>query len=624
VASFLKHFRQVSGLTVLSRLAGLARDAALAHVLGAGPVMDAYAMAFRMPNLLRQLLGEGALTAAFVPVFTDYLEKGGPKAASRLMSLLAVALVTALAAITLIVDGALLALRYLTETGTKWHLIFGLAAVLFPFAIFVCLVALLQAALNCCRHFVMPALAPILLNLFILGGAVAAGLWVTGDRATQAYVIAGAILLAGVVEIAVQLPAMRRVGLEFRPLWNPRDEGLRRVVGLLGPVILAVGVIQINVFMDSLIANLLSPNPKVSADAPALPAQHPAEGRSLPAVAGPAADLSAEAQLVRHSPQGDGGRAKADASAAAPESFAFGPWRVPYPMKTGAASVLYYGPLIYQFPLGVFGIGLATVIFPVLARYAVRKDLAGMARTASHALRLTLFIGLPAGLGIILVCKPLIRLVFEHGRFADMPDAVERTARVASLYALGLWSYSANHILVRAFYAMENIRTPRRIAMLAAGLNFVGNLILVWPMAEGGLALATALSAVFQTVVLARILSRRSAGLRPGAVPARRDPGGAGLDWRGVAASAARTLLATAVMGAAVWAVLHWAVPLLSLAGRPLYAVQCFGGVAVGAVAFIAVARLLGMTELKDLLTRAAPDPDDPGAPGLDPGAPAG
>jgi len=270
-------------------------------------------------------------------------------------------------------------------------------------------------------------------------------------------------------------------------------------------------------------------------------------------------------------------------------------------MKTGAASVLYYGPLIYQFPLGVFGIGLATVIFPVLARYAVRKDLAGMARTASHALRLTLFIGLPAGLGIILVCKPLIRLVFEHGRFAEMPDAVERTARVASLYALGLWSYSVNHILIRAFYAMENIRTPRRIAMLAAGLNFVCNLILVWPMAEGGLALATVLSAVFQTVVLARILSRRSAGL----------------DWRGVAASAGRTLLATAVMGAAVWTVLHWAVPLLGWTGRPLYAVQCFGGVAVGAAAFIAVARFLGMTELKDLLTRAGPDADD--APPLNP-----
>jgi putative peptidoglycan lipid II flippase len=558
----------VSGLTLVSRLAGLARDMALAYVLGAGWIMDAYAIAIRLPNLLRQLLGEGALTAAFIPVFTDYLERGGRKAASRFMSLLAVALVTVLAAVTLVVDGVLLVLRYFTDAGTKWHLIFGLSAVLFPFAILVCLVALLQAALNCCRHFVMPALAPVLLNLFIIAGAIVAGRWVSGDPAMQAYVIAGFILVAGIVEIAVQVPAMRRVGLEFHPLWDLRDAGLRRVVGLLGPVILAVGVIQINVFMDSLIANLLSPN-----------------------VAGV-------------------------------ETFHIGPWEIAYPMKIGAASVLYYGSIIYQFPLGVFGIALATVIFPVLTRYAVRRDLVGMGRTASHALRLTLFVGVPSGLGIILVCEPLISLVLNHGRFAEAHDALARTAWVASLYALGLWSYSANHILVRTFYAMENIRTPRRIAMLAAGLNLVCNLILVWPMAEGGLALATALSAVFQTAVLARLLGRRSTGLRPGAAGLR--PGGAGLDWRGVAASAGRTLLATAAMGAAVWAVLHWAVPLLPLTGWPLYAVQCFGGVAVGAVAFVLVARLLGMTELRDLLTRAAPDPDDPGAPGLDPGAPAG
>ena len=558
MASFLKHFRTVSGLTVLSRLAGLARDAALAHVLGAQWVMDAYAMAFRLPNLLRQLLGEGALSAAFIPVFTDYLERGGRKAANRFMSLMIVALVATLAAVTLLADGAFLVLRYLTESGTKWHLIFGLSAVLFPFGILVCLVAFLQAALNCRQHFAMPALAPIVLNLFIIAGAVVAGLLVADGAVTQVYVIAGFILLAGVVEIAVQVPVMRRVGLEFRPIWDLRDEGLRRVLHLLGPVVIAVGVIQINVFMDSLIANLLSPN------------------------------------------------------AVGAETFRLGPWEIAYPMKIGAASVLYYGPLIYQFPLGVFGIALATVIFPVLTRYAVRKDLAGMARTASHALRLTLFIGVPSGLGIILVCEPLIRLVFNHGRFAESPDAVARTVWVASLYALGIWSYSANHILMRAFYAMEDIRTPRRVAMLGAGLNFVCNLILVWPMAEGGLAIATVLSAVFQTVVLSRILSRASARL----------------DWRAVGSSAARTLAATVLMGAGAWAVMHWAVPLTGLAGRPLLGAQLAGGVVAGAVVFAVAARLMRMSELRDLLGRTPAELTDepPGGGDADdagPGAPA-
>jgi putative peptidoglycan lipid II flippase len=547
VATFLKHFRTVSGLTVVSRLTGLARDAALAYVLGAGWVMDAYSMAFRMPNLLRQLLGEGALSAAFIPVFTDYLEKSGRQAANRFMSLLVVMLLAALAALTLTADGAFLLARYLTEAGTKWHLIFGLAAVLFPFGIMVCLVALLQAALNCRQHFAVPALAPVVLNLGIIGGATAASFWFIADPVAQVYFIAAVVLVAGVAEILIQVPIMRRLGLVFRPVWDLKDAGLWRVLRLMGPVVVAVGVVQINVFMDSIIANVLSPNTL-----------------------------------------GD-------------EFFQLGSWTIAYPMKIGAASVLYYGPLFYSSALGVFGIALATVIFPVLSQYAVRKDFAGMARTASHALRLAIFIGVPVGLGIILVCEPVIRLCLNHGRFADpqqSPQAVERTAWVASIFALGLGFYAVNHILNRAFYAMEEIRTPRRVAMLAAGLNFVCNLLLVWPMAEGGLALATVISAVFQTVVLAWLLDRR---LR------------AQFEWRAIGQSAARTVLAAAAMGLAAWATVYAAVPALPLTGAWLYAAQLTAGAAVGALVFAAAAQALSMTELHDLLARApAAGPDAP------------
>jgi putative peptidoglycan lipid II flippase len=538
VASFLKHLRTVSGLTLLSRFAGLARDAALAHVIGAGAVMDSYAMAFRLPNLLRQLLGEGALTAAFVPIFTDYLEKGGPKAANRFMSLVIVVLVTALAAITLAGDGAFLALRYLSDEGSKWHLIFGLSALLFPFGIMVCLVALLQAALNCRDHFAMPALAPVVLNLFVIAGAVVAGLAIFGDPVRQVYFISGAILLAGIVEIVIQVPAMRRVGLEFRPAWDLRDEGLRRIWRLLGPVVFAVGVVQLNVYMDSVLANLLSP------------------------------------------------------SEAGVTSFTVAGYVIDYPMKIGAASTLYYGPLIYNFPLGVFGIALATVIFPVMTRQAVRRDLAGMARTASHGLRLTLFVGIPAGLGIILVCEPLVQLMFNHGRFAESPDAVARTTWVASLFALGIWSYSANHILIRAFYAMEKIHTPRTVAVMAAGLNFLCNITLVWFLAEGGLALSTVASAIFQTAVLTVLLRRHRVGL----------------EWRAIGSSVARTLAASVVMGAATWAVVYRAAPLLPWTGWPVYAAQLFGGVLVGAAVFAIAARLMGMKELRDLVSRAPAD----------------
>ena len=539
MASFLKHLWTVSSLTLLSRIAGLARDATLAHFIGAGWVMDAYAMAFRLPNLLRQLLGEGALSAAFIPVFTDYLERGGRKAANRFMSLMIVVLVAALAAVTLAADGAFLALRYFTEAGSKWHLIFGLATVLFPFGIMVCLVALLQAALNCRQHFAMPALAPVVLNLCIIGGALAAGLWLSGDPVVQVYLIAGAILLAGILEIVIQVPAMRRTGLDFRPVWDLRDAGLRRVLYLIGPMALAIGLVQFNVFFDSLIANLLSP------------------GHNDPA------------------------------------TFHLGPWEIPYPMKEGAASVLYYGPLIYQFPLGVFAIALATVVFPVLSRQAVHRDFLGLAKTTSHGVRLMLFVGIPAGLGIIIVCEPLIRLFLGHGRFAEAPDAAARTAWVASLFALGIWAYSANHIFLRAFYALENIRTPLRVALLAAGLNLLLNLTLVWPLAEGGLALSTVIAAVFKFAVLAWLLNARCANL----------------EWRSIGASALRTLVAAAAMGVATWAAVHWAAPLLPLAGRRLYAAQLFGGMAVGAGVFALAAWLLRLGELRDLLARPAPPP---------------
>ena len=534
MASYLRYLWTVSGLTLLSRIAGLVRDAALAHVIGAGWVMDAYAMAFRLPNLLRQLLGEGALSAAFIPVFTDYLEHGGRKAANRFMSLMIVTLAAALAAVTLAATGALLVMRYFTEAGTKWHLIFGLAAVLFPFGIMVCLVALLQAALNCRRHFAMPALAPVVLNLFIIGGAVAAGLWLSSDPVTQVYVIAGAILAAGIVEIVIQIPAMRRVGLDFHPAWDLGDAGLKRVLGLVGPMAVAIGLVQFNVFLDSLIANLLSPGP------------------------------------------------------GEPTAFHLGPWEIPYPMKEGAASVLYYGPLIYQFPLGVFAIALATVVFPVLSQQAVHRDFAGLARTASHGVRLMVFVGIPAGLGIILVCDPLIRLFLGHGRFAEAPDAVARTAWVAGVFSIGLWAYSVNHIFLRAFYALEDIRTPLRVALLAAGLNLLLNLILVWPLAEVGLALSTVIAAVFKVGVLAWLLNGRCENL----------------EWRAIGSSAVRTLAASAAMAAVTWAAVRWAAPMLPLAGRQLYAVQLFGGIAVGGGVFALVARLLRMSELKDLLVR--------------------
>jgi putative peptidoglycan lipid II flippase len=530
----MRRIRVVSALTLVSRLAGFARDAALAHFLGAREVMSAFSTAFALPNVVRGLFGEGALSAAFIPVFTEYLESGQRKAAGRFFSVMVVLVVSVLSALALVAVGSFLLLRHLTAHVPRYHLLFGVAAVVFPFVVAVCLVALLQAALNACKHFVMPALAPVLLNLFIIAGAVAGGLWLTQDVVARVYVIAGSILAAGAAEVAIQVPALRRAGLRFRPVWDLAHPALARVLRMVGPMVLALGIVEVNAGIDKLIGYVLM-RPEGGAD-----------------------------------------------------GLHLGPWTVAWPMQTGAPAVLYYAQRLYWLPLGVFGIAIGTVIFPELSAYAARKDDAGMAHVASHALRLTLFIGLPAGAGLMLVADPFIRLFFNHGQFAQAPDAVARTAIVAIVYAAGLWAFSANHILVRAFYARQDTRTPLRIAALSAGVNIVLDLALVWPLAERGLALATVIAALVQLAGLAHFLGRRF-----GSLP-----------WRAIASTAVRTVLAAAVMAAAAGAAMYLALPAAGLGGRMLGLAQLIVALVAGGAVFAAAAHLLRLEELRDVVAR--------------------
>jgi len=285
------------------------------------------------------------------------------------------------------------------------------------------------------------------------------------------------------------------------------------------------------------------------------------------------------------------------------ETFTLAGRTVAFPMKMGAAAMLYFGQRLYNFPLGVFAIALATVIFPELSRRAHRGDTEGLGRVASHGLRLVVFIAVPSAVGLMLVCEPLLSLWLEHGRFADRPEAVLRAAWVTRAYALGIWAYSANHMLLRAFYAGEDTRTPLKVAMAAAVANLGLNLALIWPLAETGLALATAASAVGQFAVLGALVSRRLAHVA----------------WREVLATAGRTLLATAAMAAAAAGAVYGLAPAIGWTGRAAAALELGLGVGAGVAVFAAAAWAIGMPELGDLVRRRADtegenDADGPGA----------
>jgi putative peptidoglycan lipid II flippase len=467
--------RVVISSTLASRLLGAIRDTATASLFGLGPVMDAFSFAFRIPNLARRLFGEGALSAAFLPAFTRLYEAADPsdrrpawQLASAVFSLLAVVLT---------------ALVLLAELGLAiWHLrdgqsglLVGLTATLLPYAVLICLAAQVSAVLHALGRFGWASFVPIVLNLCWLIGVWVAGRVAGGDQPTQAYVLAGAILLAGVLQLALQIPELYRRGFRWSWQWQPVWSEVQAIGRAILPVTIALSITQINSVLDSGIAWLFS---------------RPAEG-----------------------------------SAAIP----WWPGRE-FPLRAGTVSALYFAERIYQFPLGVFGVALGTVLFPLLARHAARGELGRLRDDLTLALRLVLVIGIPASLGLMVVAEPLTRLLLQHGRFTA-EDTV-RTAGMISAYSLGVWAYCGIPVLFRGCYALGDRRIPLQIGMLAVLSDTVLNLTLIWVLAERGLASSTALTAMGQLALLTVSLQRRLGRF----------------DWRQLGSTALRAVVAAALM----------------------------------------------------------------------------
>jgi len=513
--------------TLACRILGMLRDMATASLLGlaGGGIMDAFVIAYRIPNLFRRLFGEGALTASYLPVLSARLETD-PQVARQLASVVVALLAVLLAG--LVAAGELL-------FGVVWliwgdvpgvGLLMGLSAVMLPYLLLICIAAQLTTMLYAAQHFTVPALTPTMLNIVWLIGAWAAARWFASNQEAQAYVLAVSVVGAGAAQVAVQLPTLRRLGFHFDYNWPAAREGINQIARNMAPMLVGLAVTQINTFNDSLIAWGLS---------------------------------------------------------AAPDGSPYIPWLegVRYPMQQGAVAAIYYGERLYEFPLGIVGMAVAVAIFPLLSRHAARGDRRQLGADMSLGLRLVCCLGVPAGVGLILLAEPLARLLFERGHFQAEDTA--RAARMIAWYATGVWAYCASPVIVRGFYALGDCGTPVRVAAWMVSLNLALNLTLIWPMAEAGLAVATSLAAAVQVFVLMAIFSRRQAPLH----------------WRDLSATAARTLLSTAVMAGIVYVALDW-----TPAGVRLWAqiVHVFVPIALGMAGYCGTYRLLGGRELGMLL----------------------
>jgi putative peptidoglycan lipid II flippase len=444
--------------TLLSRILGMLRTIATAALFGlAGRgVADAFLFAFRIPNLFRQLFGEGALTASYLPVLTTHLDKD-PRVARQLASVVLTLLTIVLAALV-IVGELLLAIAWaIWGDRPGVSLLAGLSAVMLPYMMLICVAAQLTTMLHAARHFAVPALAPTMLNIVWLLAAGLAWLWYPENQVAQAYVLAVGVVVAGVAQVAVQLPALRRFGYHFDYNWSAARQGLVQIGRNLAPMLIGLAVTQINTFNDTLIAWGL---------------------------------------------------------ARAPDGPEFIPWlnnAVRYPMRQGAVAAIFYGDQMSEFPLGIVGLAVAVAIFPLLSRHAARGDRQKLGADMTLGLRLVFCLAVPASVGLVLLAEPIARLLLQHGAFVEEDTA--RTSLMIAWYASGVWAYCASQVIVRGFYATNDCVTPVRIAAWIVGLNLTLNLTLIWPMAEAGLAASTSVAAAVQTIILTVIFSRRKAPL---------------------------------------------------------------------------------------------------------------
>jgi len=449
---FFNAAKVVAGITVISRIFGLFRDMGVTS-LGANRSTDAYGLAFQIPNLFRRLFGEGALSSAFVPVFTDTAEKSGFEKASKLLANAMALLAVFLTVVMLVVEIGFVVVALLPGPADR-KLLMTLATIMFPYMVTVCLLALGSAALNCRGHFAFPAAAPIIFNII---GIIAAW-WVApilkGNLTGQLVIVAVSVVAAGVVQLIAVLWLLRRSGFSILPRLTPVEPGIKHVLKLLLPILLGLGFLQIS----ELLQTIISWNLTATTDAP---------------------DISI-----------------------------FG-WVLHRPLTPGVITRVNAARALYQFPMGVLAISLGVAVFPLLTRYAARNDIVNLRDSINRALRLALMEGIASGVGLYILAAPIVNVIYARRNFSPLDAA--QAAFVLQMYVLGMWSYCSYQILTRAFYSLKDTMTPLKISCVLAVVNLLMLVTMIWipSLGAGAFGLSTTITFALNACVLIYLLRKR-------------------------------------------------------------------------------------------------------------------
>jgi putative peptidoglycan lipid II flippase len=433
----------IIGLAVMcSRILGLVREQVCAALFGGGGMMDAFTAAFRIPNLLRDLFAEGALSTAFVTTFSKTIAREGDAAAWRLANKIATLTLVTLGALCIagmVFSTQLVAIIAPGFDAPKAALTAMLTRLMFPFIVLVSCAALVMGMLNAKSVFGRPAMASSFFNIGSIVGGVALGALIDPSFGYRSLIgLAIGTLVGGALQLLVQVPPLARLGYRYRPDFQWHDRGVHAILRLMGPSVIAASTTQFNVLVNSMFASTL----------------------------------------------GD-----------------------------GAIFWLAIAFRLMQLPLGLFGVALGTVTLPLLSRLVVAGHMSAFREELAHALRLMLILTIPSAIGLMMLAEPIMSVLYQHGRF----DALEAAEAAGALrfYAVGLAGYASLKVLVNAFYALDQRKTPMLVSFLAVGFNLLFNWLFTFRLGWGhrGLALSTGLVASCNFLLLYLLMRRRLEGL---------------------------------------------------------------------------------------------------------------
>ncbi len=506
--------KSVSAAVFLSRIFGLVREQVLAVLFGASTQMDAFVVAFRIPNLLRDLFAEGALSSAFVTVFTEYEHTKKKEETNRLVNNVFTAIFILLSIICFLgiifsKELVILMAPEFSQVPGKVMLTTHLTRVMFPFLLLISLSALLMGLLNTRGYFFIPSFASSCFNLgsIIVGGGLALLIPALGYPAI--YGMAIGTLAGGALQLLVQAPCLKKEGFKIRPFLDLKDPGLRKIGRLIVPAIVGLSATQINIFVNTNFASRCA---------------------------------------------------------------------------EGSVAWLNYAFRLMQFPIGLFGVALSVATLPLVAKQATKGHISQLGDTLISSLTLAFALTMPAAAGLWILSKPIIALIFQHGRFSPFDTLM--TAQALRFYAVGLMAYSAVKIIVPVYYALDDTKWPVIASFLSVAMNIVIILFTLERFQHRAIALSTSLTIIFNFLFLSVILYKKMNGY-----PVLR-----------LVIGCVKIAVSTAVMALAVWWIrdsIPWENTMLGLL------LQVFLAVTVGMAVYFACVYATGLKEARQMAEAA-------------------